>query len=98
MAAALVGRESGRVVDVGVEVQLEPELHQFRHASELTNESKGGYLSGSITINGLPAGAKIQKITLDLVRRLLNYLSLLMIHAALEHHQGPKPFRLAGLH
>ena len=78
MAAALVGRESGRVVDVGVEVQLEPELHQFRHASELTNESKGGYLSGSITINGLPAGAKIQKITLDLVRRLLNYLSLLI--------------------
>lgn len=53
---------------VSVEVDLLKVLHQFRHASELTNEAKGGYLNGSIRIVGLSHSAVVEEIILDLVK------------------------------
>ena len=82
--ATLAHRDLNRVATVGVggvgvEVDLNEELHQYRHASELTKESKGGYLNGSVRILDFPEGAQIRSIILDLVRhwyRFLAYIEL----------------------
>ena len=42
-------------------------LHQFRHASELNKEAKGGYLMGTVRVCGLREGTKIRELTLCLV-------------------------------
>ncbi len=70
-----VSKREEQFYNIGIiKVDLDFELHQFRHASELTKEAKGGYLEGTIQLVGPPSDAIIQSIIIDLVR--INLLGL----------------------
>ena len=84
MSSILTSQDMNRINDVlSVDVDLDfSRLHQFRHASELTKEAKGGYIKGPIRFVGLPANAKIIAFVLKLVSKTLHkYITFdLVIH------------------
>ena len=51
-------------VDVNLDLDY---LQQFRHASELNQEAKGGYLKGIIQFLGIPRDVVIESVILSLV-------------------------------
>jgi hypothetical protein len=71
MSTLLTSQGMNRINDVlRVDVDLDfSRLHQFRHASELTKEAKGGYIKGPVRFTGLPANAKIIAIVLKVVSK-----------------------------
>ena len=50
-----------------MEVQINNNIHQFRSESELSNESKGGYLDGFIQVPKAISNQEVDRIEIELV-------------------------------